>query len=243
MRVLIVDDEELARIRLTRYLGQKHPAFTVETAEDGFEALEKIPEFKPDLVFLDIEMPELSGFDVLMALEKRPFRVIFQTAYDEFAVRAFEQNACDYILKPFTDERLAQSLAKAGAPPPGDPLAGLERALNAAKVYMTKIVIKAGSRSRLIDHRDVLGFLSEDHATKVVLPTIEYAYDHSLTFLEERLDPRVFLRIHRNGIVNLHAIKGTETSGKRTAVTLSNGLEVAVSRERKKALAAALETL
>lgn len=102
---------------------------------------------------------------------------------------------------------------------------GLDRALVAAHLYMTKIVIKAGARSRLIDHKDVLCFYSEDHATRVVLPTIEYAYDHALSFLEERLDPRLFLRIHRNGIVNLRAIDSTAVSGTRTSVTLKNGFE------------------
>src|SRR5690606_13865081 len=104
--VLIVDDEPLARARIRRYLETHHADWNLAEAGDGIEALEKIQQSKPDLMFLDIEMPELTGFEVLSQIPERSFTVIFQTAYDAFAVKAFEENACDYILKPFTDDRL-----------------------------------------------------------------------------------------------------------------------------------------
>src|ERR1044072_1618212 len=101
-RILLVDDEALARQRLRRYLAQTEYRFVLEEAQSGLEAVEKIHTFQPDIIFLDIEMPGLNGFEVLQQVNERPFQVVFQTAFDEFAVRAFEALASDYLLKPFT---------------------------------------------------------------------------------------------------------------------------------------------
>ena len=237
MKVLVVDDEALARRRIVDYFRAARPGDTVEEAEDGFEALEKLATFAPDLVFLDVEMPELSGFDVLMQLEARPFRVIFQTAYDEFAVRAFDANAIDYLLKPFSDERLAQAIAKAGGPPQA--LGDLDRHLVGEKMHLTKLTIRLGQRLKVVDAADVHYFLSESHVTRAFLHDIDYALDNSLTFLEERLDPRTFLRTHRNSLINLTSIKEVK-QGSNMTVTLKSGVELPVSRERKKQLLKAL---
>jgi two-component system LytT family response regulator len=240
LRVLIVDDEELARVRLRRYFEQKHPDYVLQEAADGVEALARIAEFFPDVIFLDIEMPELSGFEVLMQLEARPFAIVFQTAYADFAVRAFEENACDYLLKPFTDVRLETALAKARGGRADLP--GLERQLASQAIHLRKLVIRAGTRQRIIDHKEVLYFSSESHATRVVLRDIDYAYDHSLSFLEARLDPQLFLRIHRNAIVNLGAVRSV-TQGLKPTVVLENGVELQVARDRKRALRDRLKTV
>jgi two-component system LytT family response regulator len=233
-RILIVDDEELARVRIRRFLEAQASALEIREAADGFEALEVIPGFHPDLIFLDIEMPELSGFDVLHHLENRPFAIIFQTAFDEFAVRAFEENACDYLLKPFSDERLAKALAKASgsAPAPGQ-WKSLDARLASERKFLERIVVSIGPRrSKLIDHREVLCFLSESHVTRAVLEKTDYAYDYSLTHLEERLDPSLFLRIHRNAIINTRGVVGLR-SGPVPTVTLRNGMELKISRDRR----------
>lgn len=245
MKVLIVDDEELARLRIKSYLARTHPTFAVQEAEDGVDALVKIGAWEPDLVLLDIEMPGLGGFDMLRQLPDPPFQVVFQTAYDQFAVKAFDANACDYLLKPFTDERLEKALAKAVArvrksePATIAPLAGLDRALLADGRYLERFVVAVGSRSKVIEASEVHYFLSESHVTRIMLDKIDFAYDHSLTYLEEHLDPERFLRVHRNVIVALGAVASVQR-GDRAAVTLKSGQELAVSRERKSALLAAL---
>jgi DNA-binding LytR/AlgR family response regulator len=239
--ILIVDDEELARLRIRRYLERTRPAALVMEAADGVEALEQIARQAPDLLFLDVEMPELSGFDVLRQLEARPFRVVFQTAYDQFAVRAFDENACDYLLKPFTDERLEAALRKALGAAPGEPaLAALEAHLVRSQRYLDKLVVSIGKgRARVVSPDDVLYFLSEQHVTRLFLAGIDFAYEHSLTFLEERLDPTRFIRLHRNNVVNVRAIK-TVNGGPRASVTLTDGTELPVARDRKAALKALL---
>lgn len=241
--VLIVDDEELARLRIVKYLEKTHADFVVTEASDGFEALDEIAKSPPDLIFLDIEMPELSGFDVLHQLEERPFKIIFQTAYDEFAVRAFDANACDYLLKPFSDTRLEQAIQKAfGAAAKPAELERLDSHLIDQQMFLTKLVIKMGSRAKLVDQDEIFYFLSESHHTRVFLDKIDYVYDYSLKFLEDRLDPRRFLRLHRNSIVRVDQIVGAEL-GQNAVVKLKNGVELAVSRERKKQLQQVLAKL
>jgi two-component system LytT family response regulator len=253
MRVLIVDDEELARLRIRKYLETRHPELRLAEAEDGVDALARIKDFAPDVVFLDVEMPGLTGFEVLRQLETRSFQVVFQTAYDQFAIQAFDANACDYVLKPFNDERLEKALtkalgaaraAKAAAPAPDaavvDPLAKLDQALVAGGRYLERFVVTVGSRSRVVEAAEVLYFLSESHVTRIMLEGIDFAYDHSLTYLEERLDPARFVRVHRNAIVALSKV-ATVVRGEKASVTLKNGVELPVSRERKPLLLKALE--
>ncbi len=241
MKVLIVDDEELARVRILKYLAAKHPELTVFEAEDGVDGLELIRREKPDFVFLDIEMPGLGGFDMLRQLEAPAFHVIFQTAYDQFAIKAFDANALDYLLKPFTDERLEQALAKAlKRTSPAQPgLAALAPALAQAERYLERFIVSAGSRSRVIEADEILYFLSESHVTRVVLGDIDFSYDHSLNNLEENLDPKQFIRLHRNSIVRLREIAHVNR-GERASVTLRRGVELPVSRERKAPLLEAL---
>lgn len=234
-RILIVDDEELARVRIRRYLETKHPEYEVREANDGVDGLAAIRQSPPDVVFLDVEMPGLTGFDMLRQLDDRPFAVIFQTAFDQFAVKAFDANAIDYLLKPFTDLRLAQALAKAKV----DPMPALEPVLKEAGRHLERFVVTAGNRMRVIEADEVLYFLSENHVTRIVMGGIDFAYDQSLTHLEERLDPSRFLRIHRNSIVSLAAIAHVER-GPNAKVKLKTGQTLAVSRERKNALLEAL---
>lgn len=244
MKVLIVDDEELARLRIRRYLATRHPELTVFEAEDGVHGLEVVTRERPEVVLLDIEMPGLSGFDMLRQLSERSFQVIFQTAYDQFAIKAFDANALDYLLKPFTDERLEQALAKALKPrtQAPDALAALAPTLIEAKRYLERFVVSVGPRSRVIEASEILYFLSESHVTRIVLDGIDFAYDHSLNYLEENLDPRQFVRLHRNSIASLREIAHVNR-GERASVTLRSGVELPVSRERKAPLLEALTGL
>lgn len=238
-KILIVDDEHLARVRIRSYIEKRYPDFSLIEAEDGVEALEKIAETLPDIVFLDIDMPELSGFDVLKHLENRPFKIIFQTAYDQFAVKAFEENACDYLLKPFTDERLEAALTKAfSSSGHTEMLQKLDEHLEKQNLYLAKFVVDMGSRKKIVAEEETLYFWSEEHVTRIFLEKIDYTYNYSLNFLEEKLNPKKFLRIHRNCIVHIESIAEILRDGSGTAVRLKNGKELQVSRERNKQLKA-----
>lgn len=234
MRILVVDDEELARLRIVKYLEKNYPSAVIAEAENGFDAVQQVENFVPDLVFLDVEMPEMTGMQFLLHFETRPFKVIFQTAFDEFAVKAFEENAVDYLMKPFSDERLGKALEKAGVASVDQ--SRIDKHLLKNRIYLDKLIIKAGSKRKVVNVDDIISITSENHITRIFLAGIDYAYDFSLTFLEERLDPRLFVRIHRNVIVPLTGIAAFDL-GSKAQVTLKNGTVIAVSRERKKQLA------
>lgn len=240
-RVLIVDDERLARLRIRQYLEAHHPEFEIRESSDGYEALEVISVFQPEIVFLDVEMPELSGFDVLYQIENPSFQIIFETAYDQFALKAFETNACDYLLKPFPDDRLREALTRALRRDAGEyQLKKLESHLREQGKFLERLVVKVGSRSKLLETQELHYFLSEDHSTRAFMDSVSYDYDYSLNFLEQRLDPARFIRIHRNAIVALPAIL---SFGQKTnmSVTLKNSTTLKVARNRTEPLREALE--
>ena len=164
-RILIVDDEELARQRVARYVRSAEGAFVVEEADSGVAAVDAIRAFRPDVVFLDVDMPGMTGLEVLGQFEERPFKVIFATAYDEFAVRAFEEQACDYLLKPFTAERLHEALSRALARADGEQrLRALEERLGGR---LRRFAVKQGTRTRAVEEEEVACFVSRDHVTCV----------------------------------------------------------------------------
>ncbi len=241
-RILIADDESLARQRLTRYVRAFDPALLIETAESGLHAVELIGAFRPDVILLDMEMPGLNGFEVLQQCAERPFRVIFQTAYDQFAIRAFEECACDYLLKPFTAARLQQALARAFAQQADEArLRLLEAQLAPRHGYLRRFTVKLGTRLQLVEELDVLCFISRDHYTCVHFNDAaglhEGIVDLSLARLLERLDPAVFRQLHRNNIARLSVI--TALARSRTGewqVELAGGLKLPVSRRQQAAL-------
>ena len=243
-RILIVDDEQLARQRVTRYVRQFSPEFEIEEAESGIRAVEMINSFRPEVVFLDVEMPGLNGLEVLQQFEERPFHVIFQTAYDQFAIRAFEEHACDYLLKPFTAERLHQALARALGRVAGEErLRALEAQLarrEGAQAYLRKLTVKQGSRLRVVTDEEIFCFVSRDHYTCVYFEngpvgSVEGICDLSLTRLADRLDPEDFRQLHRNNIVRASTIVGLSRSPQgEVSVELSNGMKLPVSRSNQR---------
>jgi two-component system LytT family response regulator len=234
-RVLIVDDEHLARQRIKHLIEKRDEVFDIQIAEDGISALEIIKTFDPQLVFLDIQMPELDGFDVINAIENPNFTVIFQTAFDEYAVKAFEVNACDYLLKPFSNDRFNQALSKALEAKQDD----TGEATSALR-DMRQIKVNVGQTSRIFDVDEINYFFSSDHATSIHMDEVNYSVEYSLNFLEERLNPEQFVRIHRNAIVNLSKI-AFYTRGPQSEVGLHCGAKLKVSRERKRRLVASLD--
>jgi two-component system LytT family response regulator len=242
-RILVVDDEELARRRVARMVREAGGDFVIEEADSGVAAVEAIRAFAPDVVFLDVEMPGMTGFEVLRQFEERPFKVIFETAYDEFAVAAFEEQACDYLLKPFTSERLRRALERA-----------LERAADEARLralearlverdgWLRRLAVRQGGRLRVATEAEIDCFVSRDHVTCVYFGDgREATCDLSLAGLEARLDPGVFTRLHRSTIVRATAVLALARDRDGGAyVELANGMRLPVARSRRAAAKALL---
>jgi len=235
-RILIVDDEKIARDRMLRFLKSYPEKLEIFEASNGPETLSAIETKKPDVIFLDIQMPEMTGFDVLYQIEERKFQVIFQTAFDEFAIKAFEVSACDYLLKPYPEEKLHAALKKAFvANDQQRRLLQLEEHLKKSENYLKSLVTKKGTQTKIIDLQDVHYFKSEDHYTFAVTASSEFIVDLSLNSLEEKLDPEAFVRCHRNCLVKrsqIECISGSESS----TIRLKAGAELPVSRENRKKL-------
>jgi two-component system LytT family response regulator len=254
VRAIIVDDEPLARKRL-RTLLSKHPAVQIAgEASNGEEACEVIEALRPDLVFLDIQMPGLSGFEVLARLQRRP-RIIFVTAHDEFAVKAFEEQALDYLLKPVEAERLERALqrlmdapssASASSPAPAQESESIDMRLDRllasiaqAKPVLRRIPVRRGVRIALVDVLTAVFFRAEDKYTVLYTSDAEHVIDRTIDELEHSLDPEQFLRIHRSAIVNVNFVRDlTAVEGGRFLVALTDarGSRLYASRTGAKTL-------
>jgi two-component system, LytTR family, response regulator len=242
-KILIVDDESLARQRIRRMLEELKFPCEIQDAENGLAALDTIARFEPDIVFLDVQMPGLDGFGVLRQIEQRNFSVIFQTAYDEYAIKAFDENACDYLLKPFMIERFEKALAKASVATEAQriqKLEGLEKSVRRDQGWLDKVTARQGGKLRLIPLKDVICFISRDHYTCVYAGASEQIIEHSLAWLEERLDPAIFARTHRSSIVALAHIRSIGDTAD-SMIELSEGLSAPLSRTNRPRLLAIID--
>jgi two-component system LytT family response regulator len=241
MRILIVDDEAPARERLKRLLDGIKDVELIGEAADGPQAVEMIEREQPDLVLLDIQMPRLDGFDVIEAL-KEPPPTVFVTAYEEYAIRAFEVNALDYLLKPFSRERLEQAIqraqeAQAEGQDLGSRLAPLLEGLTAQGRYLTRLAVRDGNRIRVLDANEVDWIDIENEKTRVHAGSETYLIRRTLADLEARLDPACFFHAHRSAIVNLDRVKEIIPWFKGShKLRLTTGAEVDLSRARARAL-------
>ena len=231
MRVLIVDDEHLARALLREFLGAHPEVEIVGECANGFEAVKAIGELDPDLVFLDIQMPKLDGFEVVELAGSKP-HYIFATAYDGFALRAFEVHAIDYLLKPFSRERLAQALAHARsrATPPAQ-IAHLVAEAAQRHGYLERVLIKDGTRVHVVPAAGIDYIEAQDDYVQVSAAGKSWLKNQRMSELEAQLDPRMFIRIHRSYIVNVGAIARIEPSSKDNhCAVLKDGVKLPISR-------------
>ena len=230
MRALIVDDERLARTELRRLLAA-HPALTiVGEAANALEAHAAIAALAPDLVFLDVQMPGGSGFDLLASLDAAP-AVIFTTAFDQYALRAFDVSALDYLLKPIEPARLAHALRKlepkTAAPPAPAPDKDKAMAVDG------KVFIKDGERCWFVALEQIMLFESEGNYTRVYFDANRPLMLRSLNQLEARLDPARFLRVSRRQIINLDFVASVAPGpGAGMVLTLKGDIKVPMSRRR-----------
>ena len=231
-RAVIVDDEELARRVLRELLRAHNEVEVVAECPNGFEAVKAVAELKPDLLFLDVQMPKLDGFEVLELIAEGP-AVIFVTAYDQYALRAFEAHAVDYLLKPFGADRLKVALERVKErlggklPPPAE----LAAAARPPAQYLERIVVKDGSRVHIIPVSKLDYAEAQDDYVALAVEGKKHLKQQTLSNLEKALDPERFLRIHRSYIVNLDRLGKVEPYGKDThVVVLTTGAQLPVSR-------------
>lgn len=229
IRALLVDDEQPARDRLRLLLAEVEDVEIVGEADDGERAMEQIAALRPTVVFLDIQMPGCTGMEVAASLpEPRP-HIVFCTAYDEYAVDAFELHAVDYLLKPVSRARLQKALDRVRRGAPSEE--GMDRAGRAGAP--TRFLARKGTAYRVVPAREVLCFVSENGLTKLQAAGDHYWMAPTLNDLEVRLDARHFFRVSRAAIVNLDAVRQVvpnETGGGE--LTLRDGSRVQVSRRR-----------
>ncbi len=250
-KALIIDDEALARRRLRSMLS-KNPALEV-TAEcaNGEEAVVAILNSSPDLIFLDVQMPEMDGFEVLEAISRENMpAVIFVTAYDQYALKAFEVHAVDYLLKPFNRDRLEQALSRAMTALENRAVGGLNRSILAlldklkeGVPYARRLLVKVHGRIHLVPVNDIEWIEADDYYARVHLGQDSFLIRESLSHLQQRLDPRQFLRIHRSSIINVRYIKELQSwFHGEYLVILKNGTKLHISRNYQKDVLAALKS-
>jgi two-component system LytT family response regulator len=239
-RVLICEDEPLARETLRDFIAEHAQLLLVGEASDGAQALKLIRALQPDLVFMDIQMPEITGLEVVRQLEVVP-PLIFTTAYDQHAVTAFELNAVDYLLKPFTSERFGAAVRRAlqEAAPPQDRLQAAQQAQHAlsADAPLTRILVRDRGRIFPVAVADIEHLRSDLKYTQITASGASYLVRMALAELEAKLDPQRFLRVHRNAIVNLdfvHSMKADEQS--QLKILMRDGTELLANREASKQL-------
>ncbi len=229
----IVDDEHLAREIIKKYLSDKDDIDVIAECSNGFDAVKEITEKKPDLVFLDIQMPKLNGFEMLELLDEQP-AIIFITAFDNYAIKAFEVNAVDYLLKPFSEERFNEALNKV-----------VERIQhknsneqNVDKLIedqqpelLERVVVKDGSKITIIPVETLKWLEAQDDYVKIHSEGGKFMKKKTMKFFEDHLDPNMFIRIHRSSIININTIKQMELYEKDSyRVILKDDTKLPVSK-------------
>jgi two-component system LytT family response regulator len=236
LRVLVVDDEPLARRRIRRLLRAERDVEIVGECGDGPQALDAIHRHRPDLIFLDVQMPEMDGFEVLEAVDPaRLPAVVFVTAFDEHAIHAFEVHALDYLLKPFTAERFAEAVRRAREAAAGGAsarrLAALLDAVRPRRRRLDRILVSARGRSILIRTSEIEWIEAEGNYARLHAAGAAHLIRETIARFEEALDPAQFARIHRSILVNLDALAAVEPWSHGDAVAvLKSGRRLRVSR-------------
>lgn len=255
MRVLVADDEPIARCGLADLVRAHPDVELVGEAQGGREAIALIDRTHPDIVVLDVQMPAIDGFAVVATLPsvERP-ELVFVTAHEDFALRGFQVNAVDYVLKPYSAARLHEALSRA-VERRRERLAAQhyarvidiietsdssERAANAPS-FAERVLVNVGTRSVVVPISAIKLLQADGACVRVRTPTTSYTLRESLQVFERRLDPRAFVRAHRSAIVRLDAVRSVErVAGDRITLVLDGGLKVPVSRGRRDAVLSAL---
>lgn len=229
-KVLIIDDEPLARSVVREYLSQQDNFEILGECANGYEGLKSIEALKPDLIFLDIQMPKINGFEMLELVDY-PVSVIFTTAYDEYALKAFETSAVDYLLKPFSQERFDQAIEKWNKQ--SDTTINQSNLSEITKQpdEHLRIVIKDGSSIKIIPTSDVTHLEAYDDYVKIHTTDKTFLKNKTMSYYEKTLDSKDFIRIHRSFILNINELTGIEAFEKNSyRAILKNGQRIPISR-------------
>ena len=234
IRTLIIDDESLARDLLRHYLTKDERIELIGECSNGFEGVLAIQELNPDLVFLDIQMPKITGFEMLELVQDPPV-IIFSTAYDQYAIRAFEANAIDYLLKPYPFERVVAALNKAA-----EKLNSKTAPLQINKLIEThdeelgtlsRVVVKSGRKIQVIPVESILYIESQDDFVMIYCKEGHFMKQKTMKFFEEHLDPKQFVRIHRSYLLNISEIAELQQYEKESwLVVTKQGAKLKVSK-------------
>lgn len=235
LSAIIIDDETPARNIIRAYLAEFPDVEIATECSNGFEGVKAVHELKPDIIFLDIQMPKISGFEMLELLDAEPV-IIFTTAFDQYAVKAFEVNAADYLLKPFSLERFRESLEKAWVllkdkAKQQEIMNKLIRHHDSNIEYLERIVIKSGSRIKIIPIESVFWIEAQDDYVMINANEGKFLKQKTMKFFERHLHPSDFLRIHRSHIVRISHIKQIEPFSKMSyQAILTNGISLPLSK-------------
>lgn len=232
---LIIDDEEPARNLIKSYLAGYDEIKLLGECRDGYEGFRMIQELRPDLIFLDVQMPKLTGFELLEILDVPP-AVIFTTAFDEFAIKAFEMNAVDYLLKPFSQARFDAALQKAAikigakSETENDAIARLVKTVSEKDAFLERIVVRSNNRIHIIPVDQIVYFEAEDDYVMIYTRDRKYLKQLTMKYLEEHLDPQDFVRIHRSAIVRVDEVEKLEHYAHDNYIAImKNGAKLRVS--------------
>lgn len=229
-KVIIVDDEKAGRQLINEYLEDYPDLIVLGEANNGVDAVKIINEFKPDLVFLDIQMPGMTGFDVLQHLEELP-QIIFSTAYDQYALKAFEVHAVDYLLKPYTKDRFKIAVERLFQNKETNKAEGLTNSLLMESAnYPAKILVQSQNKLVTVAVEDVIRIEAFGDYSKLVTEDKTYLSNYGISTLEEKLSPTIFIRVHRSSIINLNKVKELNKYTKSYDVVMQNEDVVRVSR-------------
>ena len=234
IKALIIDDEPLARMIVKEYL-QKQPGIELlQECNDGFEGLKAIQQHQPDLIFLDIQMPKINGFEMLELIDQPP-AVIFTTAFDEYAIKAFESHAVDYLLKPFSQERFDKAIQKMMEQRSISPVSKISEPLLEAASQTApqnqRIVVKNGSKIKIIPVEDVYYLEAADDYVKIFTKEGSFLKNKTMSHFEQSLDKNLFVRTHRSCIVNIQQITRIDPYEKDGHIAiLKSGGRVSVSK-------------
>lgn len=234
IKAILIDDEPLARSILKEYLKQYSDIEIVQECGDGFEGVKAITQHQPGLIFLDVQMPKINGFEMLELLEKPP-AVIFTTAFDDYAMQAFEAHAIDYLLKPFSKDRFDKAIQKwkdyyekSGVKP------GIQALMETAAhppEQLNRVVVKTGSNVRIIPMHDIQYFEAFDDYVKIYTAEGSYLKKKTMSYFEEVLDSKQFIRVHRSYIIGIAEITRIEPYEKEGHLAiLKSGARIPISK-------------
>lgn len=246
IKAIIIDDESLARDLVRSYLGAYDEIEILGEFSDGFQGLKAINELQPDLVFLDVQMPKLTGFEMLELLDK-PCNIVFTTAYNEYAIKAFEHNAIDYLLKPFSNDRFHDALSKvkdriANSVSSEDQIEKIKNHNDSSEELLTRVVVKSRNKIDVIAINKVKYFEAQDDYVMIYTNDGRYLKQKTMKYFETHLNPNEFCRIHRTYLVKIDQIAQLQPYEKdHWIVILKTGESLKVSRNGFKQLKQQLE--